>query len=286
MRKSRAFTLKSFPKPVGRTTQPKQMLLAWKKCFSGSQPTRWLPTASLWERKSRNVWRDGNSLGSPRRGVEAEVTTRKVRRVNLYTASADGTIDCRDAESGEPIWINQIGQRNLLFGTMGIGDEFLTITNGGNLIKLDVRNGAEINVSGTTGTPLFGSIQTDRFAVVATLRNGVEGYPLVDTTMDPFSEMVAGLATAPPTKAPGSSDIAWATNQGFVYAMELSGAPSVQFRLDHRRRRQRRIGECRGQAIFLRYRCGTRLCGAGDATWRCDVVQAARRTSLPHAVPG
>ncbi|MCA9140455.1 MAG: PQQ-binding-like beta-propeller repeat protein [Planctomycetales bacterium] len=118
------------------------------------------------------------------------------------------------------------------FGKMGIDDKYLTITNGGNLVKLDVTNGEPINTVRTTSTPLYGAINAGDYALVPTIRNGVEGYPLSDTTRDPFMEIVSGLALEPPTKSPTSSKTAWATDRGFVYVMELSGEPSVLFRLN------------------------------------------------------
>ena len=37
------------------------------------------------------------------RGFNAKITSRKVPRIRLYTLGDDGTVDCRDAESGEPV---------------------------------------------------------------------------------------------------------------------------------------------------------------------------------------
>lgn len=167
-----------------------------------------------------------------RRQLELEITSSSEPRIQLYTASNNGTVDCRDAETGVPIWMAQVGDAQLTYGKMGIDDDFVTITNGGNLVKIDVTNGEPINTVRTTSTPLYGAIHAGDFSLVPTIRNGVEGYPLHDTTRDPFMEIVAGIALEPPTKSPSSSKIAWGTDRGFVYVMELSGEPSVLFRLN------------------------------------------------------
>jgi hypothetical protein len=167
-----------------------------------------------------------------RKYEDLEITSRTIPRILLYTASKNGTIECRDAETGTPVWMSQVGKYGLNFGKMGINDQFVTITNGGNLIKMDASNGEPINTVGTTSVPLFGAINAGDFSLVPTIRNGVEGYPLADTTIDPFMEIVSGMALGPPTKSPTSSKIAWATDRGFVYVMELTGSPSVLFRLN------------------------------------------------------
>ena len=168
-----------------------------------------------------------------RRGVvDAKVTSRKVPKVHLYTLGDDGTIECRDAETGDPVWMVRVGNRVYKYGEIGVGNEFVSIINGGNLIKLDVRTGETIESVRTSSMPLYGAIHAGDYSVFPTIRKGVEGYPLYDTTRVPFMEIVAGLALSLPTKSPDSSKVAWGTDGGFVYWMECSGEPSVIFRLD------------------------------------------------------
>ncbi|NNE00578.1 MAG: PQQ-binding-like beta-propeller repeat protein, partial [Pirellulaceae bacterium] len=166
------------------------------------------------------------------RGIEAKIESRFVPIVRLYSLGDDGTVDCRDAESGESVWMNRVGDRRLGYSKMGIDDKYLTVINGGNLIKLDVTNGTEIMSVRTTSTPLFGAVHSGGFSLVPTIRNGVEGYPLDDPTRVPFMEIVQGIALAPPSKSPSSTRVAWGTNRGFVYVMESSGTPSILFRLN------------------------------------------------------
>jgi outer membrane protein assembly factor BamB len=166
------------------------------------------------------------------RGVEAEITSRKVPRVQLYTLADNGAIDCRDAETGAPIWMTQIGKSRLHYGKMGIGEKFLSVTNGGNLEKVDVLTGEPISTEVMDSVPMYGAIHSGDYSLVPTIRNGIEGYPLDDTTKQPFMEIVAGLALHPPAKSPSSTKIAWATDRAYVYVMELAGEPSVLFRLD------------------------------------------------------
>ena len=167
-----------------------------------------------------------------RRGIAASTRPNIVPRVNLYTLANDGTIDCRDAETGQPIWRTTVGEPRLDYGKMGIDDTFLTCVNGGNLIRVDVTTGEAFDSVRTTNVPLYGSIHAGDFALIPTIRNGVDGYPLSDTSKYPFTRTVDGLALSPPSKAPGTTRVAWGTNLGYVYFMELQGKPSLLFRLD------------------------------------------------------
>ncbi|TWT79163.1 outer membrane biogenesis protein BamB [Planctomycetes bacterium CA13] len=167
-----------------------------------------------------------------RRGIEARIENRTVSRVMLYTLSDDGTVDCRDAETGEPSWMVRVGERRFGYIGMGVGEEYATIVNGGNVIELDVNNGEIVTQTTTTNTPMYGAVQCEGYTIFATIRNGIEAYPLVDPTLIPFRETVAGRALKLPVIAPGSTRLAWATDQGFVYCMEAGGAePVVLFRL-------------------------------------------------------
>lgn len=186
-----------------------------------------------------------------RRGLDATMSTQLVPRIHLYTISDDGTLECRDAESGEPVWMSRVGQRGLKFWALGVNDEYVTVINGANLIQVDVTNGEVIEEIAMMGTPLFGAVHAGRFAMIPTIRSGVEGYPLYDPTLDPFMEVVDGVALALPAKAPTTTRVAWGTDRGFVYVMEMSGTPSVLFRLNTDGIVSGRIAAASGDRFFF-----------------------------------
>ncbi|WP_442509629.1 PQQ-binding-like beta-propeller repeat protein [Novipirellula sp. SH528] len=186
-----------------------------------------------------------------RRGIEAKIDSRIVPRICLYTLGNDGTLECRDAESGEPVWMVRVGVARLGYKALGVGEYFVTVVNGGNLLKIDVTNGELIEERRTVNVPIFGAINAGDYAVIATIQNGIEGYPLFDTSRVPFRERVAGRALALPVKAPGSTRIAWGTDQGFVYSMECQGEPSVMFRLNTDGIVSARIAATSGDRFFF-----------------------------------
>ena len=40
-----------------------------------------------------------------RRGIDATMSSQTVPRIHLYTLANDGALECRDAETGDPIWL-------------------------------------------------------------------------------------------------------------------------------------------------------------------------------------
>lgn len=166
-----------------------------------------------------------------RRGIDATMRTTEVRRVVLYSLSDDGALEARDAETGQPIWMVYVGQAGLPFRELGISENYITIVNGANVLEVNAATGEVIDEHRTMGVPQFGAVNSGGFAVIATLGGGLEGYPLKDPLADPFRKMVAGRAMGTPIKSPSSTKTAWATDQDFVYVMELDGQPYELFRL-------------------------------------------------------
>ncbi|TWU47955.1 outer membrane biogenesis protein BamB [Rubripirellula reticaptiva] len=206
-----------------------------------------------------------------RRGIQATMRTTEVQRVVLYSLADDGTLEARDAETGRPIWIAQVGTQGLHFGEIGVSEKYVTVVNGANLIQIDASNGTIIYQDRTGNAPQFGVINAGDFAMIATVGGGIEGYPLSDPTIDPFLEIVAGQAMAPPTTSPTSSRTAWSTDRGFVYVMELIGKPSTLFRLNTNGLVSGRIAAASGDRFFFGSDTGQayalRATRSGDVMW-------------------
>lgn len=186
-----------------------------------------LPDQAEAERLARNEIRR-----LKRRGISAQMRTLEVPRIRLYTLSDDGTVECRDAETGQLQWLQRVGERSKGYTGIGADDFFTTVINGGELIKIDNRDGSLFDVLSLVHTPLRGAEHINGYALIPSVGNRIVGYPLADLGEVPFAEMVAGACLAPPAASVDSPKAAWGTSAGFVYFMELAGRPSVQFRLD------------------------------------------------------
>ncbi len=208
-----------------------------------------------------------------RRGIEAKVRVRTLPRVNLFSISNDGTLECRDAETGEPIWMVRVGDQNLPFMSLGADEENLIVVNGSNFYHVDSVNGEVISQVPTIGAPSFGATIAGDFVMIPMIGGGIECYPLRDATIDPFLEKVNGSALALPVRAPdvGSSRTAWGTDSGFVYVMEMQGVPSLLFRLKTDGIVSGRIASAKGNRFFFGSEggqvYGIRASRSGEVLW-------------------
>lgn len=208
-----------------------------------------------------------------RKGIEASFRVRSVPRVNLFSISDDGTLESRDAETGEPIWMVSLGDPFLPYMAIGADQENLVVVNGSNLYQVDARNGQVISTITTIGAPAYGATIAGDFVMVPMIGGGIECYALRDPTLDPFLERVEGDALALPIKSPddGSSRTAWGTSSGFVYVMEMQGVPSLLFRLKTDGIVSARIAAAKGNRFFFGSEggqvYGIRATRSGEVLW-------------------
>ncbi|WP_404310288.1 outer membrane protein assembly factor BamB family protein [Neorhodopirellula lusitana] len=179
------------------------------------------------ERRARN---DVRRL--KRRGIEAEIVSREVPRIRLYTLCDDGTVESRDAETGELVWLRRVGYPIRGYGGLGVNDTYLTVVNGGEMISIDTKTGSVFATHHLPYVAMRGAVQVGDYSIVPSIGSRIIAYPLADKHRERFEEMVSGATLAMPTKAIGSLKVAWGTSEGFVYVMELSGEPNIQFRLN------------------------------------------------------
>ena len=208
-----------------------------------------------------------------RKGITAETRTRSVPRVHLFSISRDGTLESRDAETGEPIWMIRVGDPILPYLALGADQKQVVVVNGPNLYQVDAANGEVMSEVTTIGAPAFGATIAGDFAMVPMIGGGIECYPLRDLTLDPFLERVEGDTLALPIRSPdvGSSRTAWGTDGGFVYVMEMQGVPSLLFRLKTDGIVSGRIAAAKGNRFFFGSEggqvYGIRATRSGEVLW-------------------
>ena len=205
-----------------------------------------------------------------RRGVDAEMKVITSPRVNLYTIGSDGLLECRNAETGEPIWIQRVGRPSFPFSDLGVDEQYITVVNGGNLIQVDAENGEILREVRAEGAPAFGAVNSGGFAVVPLIGGGIESYSLHvprpnEPEHVPVRMRVRGTTLAMPAKAPNSSSIAWGTSAGFVYVASLSGSRGPELRFSHPREMRRKPNKTfMGQASITGITSGRIAAASGD----------------------
>ncbi len=218
------------------------------------------------ERRARN---DIRRL--KRRGIEAEIQFREVPTIRMYTLADDGTMESRDAETGEIVWLQRVGQRNKGYSGFGVDDQFLTIVNGSELIKLDTSNGGMYGVTQLELTPTRGPQHCGDFAVVPSVGYRMVAYPLSNESRDTLTETVYGDALSSPTLAIGSQKLAWGTSQQFVYVLEASGEPTMDFRLNTDGNVNGKLAAASGNRFYFGSDAGQiyglRATRTGDVMW-------------------
>lgn len=191
-----------------------------------------------------------------RSGILAKTSIRETPSIRLYTLSDDGTIDCRDAETGRALWINRAGNRGLGYIGFGVDETYLSVLNGSNVLILDAASGDLLHQRPTEHAPKLGCVHVGNYTLVPTLAGGIEGYSLDDPYEDFFYQSVAGAALSVPTKAPDSAQCAWTTEEGFVYVMEVEGQPGILFRFDTRSVVNARVAAAEGRRYFFASEAG------------------------------
>lgn len=219
-----------------------------------------------------------------RRGITATMTENEVPQVRVYTLCKDGTVEARDAETGELYWLTRNGDPYQPCLSLGIDDEYVTFLNGSTLYQLSAETGKVVRETAITGTPALGSVIAGRYALVPTVRGGIEGFPLYDSEEYPFMEFVAGRATAVPARAPGTTRTAWATDAAYVYVMETEGKPSVIFRFDTDGVVSSELAAAEGDRFFFGsengHVYGIRATRTGDVLWRHSIGQPIYNTAF------
>lgn len=167
-----------------------------------------------------------------RRGIVAQMRDLEVPRIRLYTLGDDGTVECRDAETGQLQWLQRVGRRSEGYTGIGVDDMITTVINGSYMIEIDNRDGTVIGELALEYVPLRGTIHANGYAVLPAIGPRIMGYPIADLQAEPFAEMVSGASLSVPAASLDSLKVAWGTANGFVYVMEVAGQPNVQFRLD------------------------------------------------------
>ncbi len=165
-----------------------------------------------------------------RRGIEATISEVETPEIRLYVLTKDGTIEARNAETGQVLWNERFGNERLPSLPMALSSSFVAFVNGAQLILIDALTGKLITTMDYDAVPLQGPVIAGHYLFAVCTARKVEGYDLKNLDQEPFTTRVAGLPMARPVAAPNSSRMMWPTSSGYVYAIDGEGRPGLVFR--------------------------------------------------------
>lgn len=189
------------------------------------------PAGRIIDEAEANRLADNEKRRLERRGFDVTKRTVQTPRVLIYSLTQTGTLQRRNAETGELEWQIAIGQPGIGYGQLGISSDSVLVTNGGSMFQVAARTGKMLGETVLRKIPSFGAISVGRYGVVQSFDGSIYIYDLSDVTIDPYQDRVRGTPNARPVNGHFSSKIAWPTSENFVYVAELEGKPSTAFRL-------------------------------------------------------
>lgn len=164
-------------------------------------------------------------------GIETELRTVDVPLVRLITLTDRGQLEVLDAESGQTLWREDVGDPGRQYYSIGCSDKYVAVVNGSQLFVLSIENGALVKQAELERPPLFGPAIAGELAIVPGLLGSIEGVYVTDVKRDDFVLMASGPPAAPMTGAIETDKIAIPTETGFVFVVHTDGRPGADFRL-------------------------------------------------------
>ncbi|MCA9232022.1 MAG: PQQ-binding-like beta-propeller repeat protein [Planctomycetales bacterium] len=161
--------------------------------------------------------------------ANSRVTSWALHGKQLFALTSAGTIHAMDAETGETLWVSQVGRPNHPSAGPAINSRHVALMNGSTLYVLD-RGDGHLIMSRTLGDiALAAPAMSESYVFVAQMSGRVEGFSLDDPFAAVWQYQSAGHVYQRPV-AEGSF-VTWTTDRGFLYFSD-SSRPRVAFRVE------------------------------------------------------
>ncbi len=133
----------------------------------------------------------------------------------LYAMTTAGSVHAMDAETGELLWTEQIGQPDHPALGPAANDKFLAMVSGSKLILLDRHDGRMVWSREVSSAPSSGPAINADHAFVALFSGRVEGYQIDAPDKPAWYSQSAGRTYFSPTAT--NHSISWPTDLGYLY---------------------------------------------------------------------
>ncbi|MEQ8835869.1 MAG: PQQ-binding-like beta-propeller repeat protein, partial [Lacipirellulaceae bacterium] len=157
-----------------------------------------------------------------------EVTAWTLHHDRIFGVSNTGTAFALDTETGERLWIRQVGKRGYRAFGPGANSKSVAIVSGSKIYVLDRDDGRILFSRDLGSAPGAGPALTEDYAFVVLMTGRVEGYRLDDPKAQPWYYNSRGRAFLRPVTTGGV--VSWPTNAGLLYVSSATD-PGLLYRI-------------------------------------------------------
>jgi outer membrane protein assembly factor BamB len=167
--------------------------------------------------------------------VQLDVTRDRVRswrlfEDNLLALTNTGTLHSFNAETGETLWVTQVGVTDQAAVGPAASKTHVAVISGSVLHVFDRATGRQLWAQGVGGAPAAGPALSDDYVYVPLFNGRIEAYKLDDPkALNPWYSQSIGRIFHSPTAS--SQVVTWPTDRGYLYVGKAS-PPGVLYRIE------------------------------------------------------
>lgn len=161
--------------------------------------------------------------------VEIKVSSYTLPKSTIYTLSDDGLVTAIDADTGDFLWEQLIGDMSLDVVGLGAGDDHVAVVVGSKVYCLTAADGRTLWSKETIYVPSSSPAVSDTNILVPLGNGRLQSFVIEDEGYGSNAFFASGYATARPLVV--GSRVAWTTDSGQLNLATPSASKAVSFRL-------------------------------------------------------
>jgi outer membrane protein assembly factor BamB len=166
--------------------------------------------------------------------VQLDVTRHRVEnwllyKDNLLALTTGGALHSFNAETGETLWVTQVGPLDMLALGPAANDKYVALVSGANLYVVDRSTGKLLWSRMLGSAPAAAPTLSDEYAYVSFFNGRIEGYKLDEPKANPWYSQSIGRIFHSPTAS--GQVVTWPTQRGFLYVGNAN-KPRVLYRIE------------------------------------------------------
>ncbi|MDZ4658076.1 MAG: PQQ-binding-like beta-propeller repeat protein [Bythopirellula sp.] len=157
------------------------------------------------------------------------VASWKLYNDNLLALTTGGAVHSFNAETGETLWVTQVGPLDQIAAGPAANDKYVALVSGAELYVLDRMTGKFLWSRKLGSAPAAAPALSDKYAYASFLNGRIEGYQLDDHLANPWYSQSIGRIFHSPTAS--GQVVTWPTDRGYLYVGNAN-EPRVMYRIE------------------------------------------------------